>query len=112
DGEGATKLVSVTVQGAKSDHDAYLAAMSVAKSPLVKTAIFGADPNWGRILAAVGYSGAAVEEFKAVVSIGGYRLYEGAPKKGWSRDKLKALLQKKDVDILVDLRLGKGKTMV
>ncbi len=112
DGEGATKLVSVTVQGAKSDQDAYLAAMSVAKSPLVKTAIFGADPNWGRILAAVGYSGAAVDEFKAVVSIGGYRLYEGAPKKGWSRDKLKTLLQKKDVDILVDLKLGKGKTTV
>ena len=112
DGEGATKLVSVTLQGAKSDKDAYLAAMSVAKSPLVKTAIFGADPNWGRVLAAVGYSGAAVEEFKTTVSIGGYKLYQGAPKKGWSRDKLKAILQKKEVDILVDLKLGKGKTTV
>jgi glutamate N-acetyltransferase/amino-acid N-acetyltransferase len=112
DGEGATKLVSVTVQGAKSEKDAYLAAMSVAKSSLVKTAIFGADPNWGRILAAVGYSGAAVDEFKVSVVIGGYLLYNGGKKVSWSREKLKKILSQKDVDILVDLRLGKGKTTV
>ncbi len=112
DGEGATKLVSVTVRGGKSDKDAYLAAMSVAKSPLVKTAIFGADPNWGRVLAAVGYSGAGVDEFKVSVVIGGYLLYNGGKKVSWSREKLKKILSKKDVDILVDLRLGKGKTTV
>ncbi len=112
DGEGATKLVSVTVEGAKSGQDAYLAAMSVAKSPLVKTAIFGADPNWGRVLAAVGYSGAAVDEFKVSVVIGGYLLYNGGKKVSWSREKLKKILSQKDVDITVDLRLGKGKTTV
>ncbi len=112
DGEGATKFITVTVQGARTDAEALLAAKAIAHSPLVKTAIFGADPNWGRILTAVGYSGAAVDEFKAMVSIGGYRLYEGAPRKGWSRARLKAILQKKDVDILVDLKLGKGKTTV
>ncbi len=112
DGEGATKLVSVTVQGARTDRDAYLAAMSVAKSPLVKTAIFGADPNWGRVLAAVGYSGASVDEFKVSVVIGGYLLYNGGKKVSWSREKLKKILSQKDVDILVDLRLGKGKTTV
>jgi glutamate N-acetyltransferase/amino-acid N-acetyltransferase len=104
--------VSVTVRGGKSDKDAYLAAMSVAKSPLVKTAIFGADPNWGRVLAAVGYSGAGVDEFKVSVAIGGYLLYNGGKKVSWSREKLKKILSKKDVDILVDLRLGKGKTTV
>jgi glutamate N-acetyltransferase/amino-acid N-acetyltransferase len=112
DGEGATKLVSITILGAKTSGDAYKAAMSVAKSPLVKTAIFGADPNWGRILAAVGYSGAAVDEFKASVSIGGYLLYNGGKKVAWSRDKLKKILSEKDVDIVVDLSLGKAEDTV
>jgi glutamate N-acetyltransferase/amino-acid N-acetyltransferase len=112
DGEGATKLVSVSVQGAQSDKDAYLAAMSVAKSPLVKTAIFGADPNWGRILMAAGYSGAAMDEFKASVTIGGYLLYNGGKKVGWSRTRLKKILSERDVNIVVDLGLGKGRTTV
>ncbi len=61
DGEGATKFITVRVEGATSDADARLAAKAVANSPLVKTAFYGGDANWGRILAAVGYSGAAVE---------------------------------------------------
>ncbi len=112
DGEGATKFVTVTVQGAKTSADALKAAMAVARSSLVKTALFGADPNWGRILAAVGYSGAAVDEFKASVAIGGYRLYDGGKKTGWSRERLKKILLRPDVNILVELRLGKGKTSV
>ena len=112
DGEGATKLVSITVKNAKTPKDAYLAAMSVAKSPLVKTAIFGADPNWGRILAAVGYSGAMVDEFKVSVVIGGYLLYNGGKNVSWSREKLKKILSEKNVDIEVDLRLGKAQDTV
>jgi glutamate N-acetyltransferase / amino-acid N-acetyltransferase len=112
DGEGATKFVSITLQGAASDQDALAAAMAVAKSPLVKTALFGADPNWGRVLAAVGYSGAAVSEWKAKVLIGGYRLYDGGKKVNWSREKLKKILSQKDVEITVDLRMGKAKTTV
>jgi glutamate N-acetyltransferase/amino-acid N-acetyltransferase len=112
DGEGATKFVSVTVQGAKSDQEAYQAAMTIAKSPLVKTAIFGADPNWGRVLMAVGYSGAAVSEYKVSVVIGGYKLYDGGKKVIWSREKLKKILSEKNVNIVVDLKLGKGKTTV
>lgn len=112
DGEGATKLVSITIKNAKSPKDAYLAAMSVAKSPLVKTAIFGADPNWGRVLAAVGYSGATVDEFKTSVTIGGYLLYNGGKKVSWSREKLKKILSEKNVDIVVDLRLGKARDTV
>ncbi len=61
DGEGATKLVEVTVVGAREQEDAVKAAKAVVRSPLVKTAIFGADPNWGRIITAIGYSGAYVE---------------------------------------------------
>jgi glutamate N-acetyltransferase/amino-acid N-acetyltransferase len=64
DGEGATKLVTIQVNGAKDDHQAKQAAMTVANSPLVKTALFGCDPNWGRILAALGRSGAAFDPYK------------------------------------------------
>jgi glutamate N-acetyltransferase/amino-acid N-acetyltransferase len=65
DGEGATKFITVRVEGAASEADARLAAKAVANSPLVKTAFYGGDANWGRILAAVGYSGAAVEPARA-----------------------------------------------
>jgi glutamate N-acetyltransferase/amino-acid N-acetyltransferase len=112
DGEGATKFVSIQVRRAKTAKDALLAAKAIAHSPLVKTALFGADPNWGRILTAVGYSGAAVDEFKAQVIVGGYVLYKGEPRKGWSRAKLKAILQKPDIDIVVDLGLGHAQETV
>ncbi len=112
DGEGATKFVTISVRGARTDSDAYLAAMATAKSPLVKTALFGADPNWGRALAAVGYSGAKVEEYKAKVWIGGYRVYDRGKKLTWSREKLRKILKGKNVDIAVDLGLGKGRTTV
>ena len=62
DGEGATKLIEVFVEGAKSDNDALRIARAIASSLLVKTAIFGNDPNWGRIVAAIGYSSADVDE--------------------------------------------------
>jgi glutamate N-acetyltransferase/amino-acid N-acetyltransferase len=65
DGEGATKFITVRVEGAASDADARLAAKAIANSPLVKTAFYGGDANWGRILAAVGYSGAAVDPARA-----------------------------------------------
>jgi glutamate N-acetyltransferase/amino-acid N-acetyltransferase len=112
DGEGATKFVSVTVQGAKSENDALKAAMAVAKSPLVKTALFGADPNWGRVLAAVGYSGAEVSEWKAKVVIGGYRLYDRGKKVSWSKPRLKRILSQKNIAITVDLGMGRAATTV
>jgi glutamate N-acetyltransferase/amino-acid N-acetyltransferase len=65
DGEGATKFITVCLAGAASDADARLAAKAVANSPLVKTAFYGGDANWGRILAAIGYSGAVVDPSRA-----------------------------------------------
>lgn len=111
DGEGATKFVTIRVRGARSDRDARLAAMAVAKSSLVKTALFGADPNWGRILAAVGYSGAAVDEFRARVAAGGYLLYDGGPA-DWSRARLKRIFSQRTIDLDIDLRLGRGSSTV
>jgi len=112
DGEGATKFVTIAVRGAATDAEAKRAAKAAANSPLVKTAIFGADPNWGRILAAVGYSGARVDEFNARVVIGGYRLYDGGRTVSWSRDRLREILSGKEVEILVELGLGRGAATV
>ena len=69
DGEGATKFIEVEVRGAKSKSDAQIASKSVVKSPLVKSAVFGGDPNWGRIVAAVGYSGAHIDPDDITIAI-------------------------------------------
>src|SRR5207244_3655134 len=76
DGEGATKLVAIAVRGATSRRDALRAARSVANSPLVKTALNGADPNWGRIMMALGKSPARVEQDKVAIAFGGERVVE------------------------------------
>src|SRR4029077_2256873 len=79
-GEGATKLVTVRVTGAASTGDAWLAARTIANSPLVKTAIHGGDPNWGRLIAAAGRSGAAFVLDRASVSVGPVELFvRGVP---------------------------------
>ena len=109
DGEGATKFVSVTVRGARSDRDAERAARAIARSPLSKTSWFGRDPNWGRVLAAAGYSGAAVDDTKAEVYYGAewaYRRGEIAGERQLAR--LAKVMERKELDISVDLRLGKG----
>ncbi len=76
DAEGWTRTLEVAVRGAKSERDALLAARAIAGSLLVKTAVHGADPNWGRILAAAGYSGARFDPARAVVAVGSVRLYD------------------------------------
>ena len=113
DGEGATKFVTVTVRGARSERDAARAARAVAKSPLAKTSWFGRDPNWGRVLAAVGYSGAAVEDMKAEVFYDGvwaFRRGEVADEKQLA--KLAKVLEKDAFEVVVDLHLGGGESSV
>ena len=107
DGEGATKFVTITVAGAADDRDAKKTAMSVANSLLVKTALFGADPNWGRILAAVGYSGILIAPEKVTISISGHRVVErGMESEGFSENTLHALLKEREIGI--DIRIGDG----
>ena len=113
DGEGATKFVTVTVKGAKSEKDAARAARAVAKSPLAKTSWFGKDPNWGRVLAAVGYSGAEVSDMKAEVFYDG----EWAFRRGEIADerqlaKLAKVMAADSFTVTVDLHLGKGESSV
>jgi glutamate N-acetyltransferase/amino-acid N-acetyltransferase len=108
DGEGVTKVFAVRVSGAASDDDARRAARTITTSNLVKTAIHGADPNWGRILAAAGRSGARVEDRRASVRIGGLDVFkDGAPVK-FDPNALRAAFSRPDIEIEVSLGLGRG----
>lgn len=108
DGEGATKLIQVTVKGALTQADARLAARTVVSSPLVKTAVHGSDPNWGRILAAVGRSGAQLIESKIDLYLNGNCLVKGGTPQNFFRSRLVELLSEKEVFIGVDLNLGEA----
>lgn len=111
DGEGATKLVSIRVRGAKNESDAKRAAMSVATSPLVKTAIYGRDANWGRIISAVGYSGAFMKEGLIDISINGVKIVSKGL--GTGRDDEASKAMKHDtVSIEINLKLGSSSVRV
>jgi len=106
DGEGATKMIEVEVQNAVSFGEAKKVAKAVINSPLVKTAIFGKDPNWGRILAAVGYSGAEVVPDKVDLYLKEKIVEDGQPLT-FSRQKLHEYLESSDeVKIIIDLKMG------
>ena len=111
-GEGATKVIRITVENARSGDDARQVARTIANSPLVKTAVHGADPNWGRIVAAAGRSGVKFDPNQATVHVGGVRLFEnGLPhddKAPLAAEHMKGT----DVDIHVDLGTGGGSKAV
>lgn len=113
DGEGATKFVAIQVSGAKDDSDAKRAAMAIANSSLVKTAFFGQDANWGRIFAAVGYSGAEVDQSRlslrfddVCMAINGVFAGEDAEARGTE------VLKQKEFTVSVDLGIGTGTATV
>jgi len=105
-GEGATKLVTVQVTGAESHADAWLAARTIANSPLVKTAIHGGDPNWGRLVAAAGRSGAAFNLDRASVSIGDVALFVSGTPHDDRSDAAARVLQGAEMTITVNLGMG------
>jgi glutamate N-acetyltransferase/amino-acid N-acetyltransferase len=105
-GEGATKLVAITVQGAATSADAWLAARTIANSPLVKTAVHGGDPNWGRLVAAAGRSGAAFDLDRTSVSIGGVDLFVTGKPHDERADQAAEVLRRSDIAIVIDLGLG------
>ena len=108
DGEGATKLIEVEVDGAASDEEARKIAKTVVGSPLVKTAVFGNDANWGRIIAAVGYSGATVDPDKITIDIGGATMVENGEPIPFSEEQLIEILKQQEVKIHVSLGVGEG----
>lgn len=112
DGEGATRFVTITVRGAVNDAEAKVAAMTIARSPLVKTALFGADPNWGRVLCAIGYSGATVDPDRVVLSFGGMRVLENGLPLPFDEKAAHQLLDVPEITIDADLGLGDGQATV
>jgi glutamate N-acetyltransferase/amino-acid N-acetyltransferase len=107
DGEGATKFVEIEVKGAKSLSDARAVARKISASSLLKCAIYGADPNWGRVAAAAGAAGVDFDPGKADIYLGGIKvLSDGRSVKGFDRAKAAALFRKKSVSIKMDLKSG------
>jgi glutamate N-acetyltransferase/amino-acid N-acetyltransferase len=113
DGEGATRLVEIVVEGATDDAEAERAAKTVATSPLVKTAIFGGDPNWGRVLAAIGRSRVRVDPTRVGLWLGDVQLVAGGEPLGFDEAAARAALQSPEVRFTIDLGgLGPGQATV
>jgi len=112
DGEGATRLIEVTVDGAVSLAEARLAARAVVSSSLVKAAIHGADPNWGRVMAAVGRSGVEVEESKLDLYIGEIPVVKAGSPLPFTKRGIIQRLKGKEVSLSLNLNLGSGKATV
>jgi len=113
DGEGARKLVEVVVEGATSKNSARKIAMSIANSPLVKTAIAGEDANWGRVVMAVGKAGEPANRDKLSISFNGIRVAtKGARDPSYDEAEVSALMKQQKIQIKVGLGLGKGRDRV
>ena len=113
DAEGGTKVAFIEVSGAKTDADAEKVARAVGNSPLVKTALFGSDPNWGRIICAAGYSGADFKAENLVLKIGGVLVFRnGTPEPGNMDSLLKPIMSERDIVIHIDIGDGPGSSML
>ncbi|MFY9756026.1 MAG: bifunctional glutamate N-acetyltransferase/amino-acid acetyltransferase ArgJ [Pseudolabrys sp.] len=113
DGEGARKLVEIVVEGAVSKSSARRIAMSIANSPLVKTAIAGEDANWGRVVMAVGKAGEPAHRDKLSIWFGGIRVaHKGARDPGYDEASVSAAMKKPEISLKVALGLGKGRDRV
>jgi glutamate N-acetyltransferase / amino-acid N-acetyltransferase len=113
DGEGAQKLIEITVEGAESDASAHRIAMSIANSPLVKTAIAGEDANWGRVVMAVGKAGEPAERDRLAIRFGATQVArDGLAVEGYDEAPVAAHLKGREIEIGVDLGLGEGRATV
>ena len=113
DGEGAQKLIQINVTGATTARSAHRIAMSIANSPLVKTAIAGEDANWGRIVMAVGKAGEPADRDKLSVNVGGvWMARNGGVVDGYDEAPVVQHMKGREVEITVDIGLGKGKSTV
>jgi len=109
DGEGSTKLIEAIVEGALSDVDARLAARTIVGSPLVKTAVYGSDPNWGRVVAAAGRSGAELVESKVDLYLDELCLMQAGSPLSFDVEMAQALMKKENVCFRICLNLGDGR---
>lgn len=112
DGEGATKLITVRVDGAGTEADARTVGLSVANSNLVKTAVFGRDPNWGRILCAAGYASVAINPDRTAVSMAGIPIYDNGSGLPFDQDRAIEALSASDIDIDINLNIGEASATI
>lgn len=112
DGEGATKFVEITVRGTRSASEARQIAKTIAHSPLVKTALYGEDANWGRVMAAVGYSGVKIDVERLALWFGDLQLVRGGQPFDVDEERAAQILSQKDIAITVELGLGHGEARV
>ena len=112
DGEGATKFLTIVVRGARSPAEARRIGRAVGVSPLVKTAIFGADANWGRIINAVGNAGVPIDPGKIRIELGGLLVCQDGAAVPFAEEKAKAILAGREIEILIDLGLGEAAATV
>lgn len=122
DGEGATKFVTIQVNGALSDEEAHAAANTIATSPLVKTAFFGGDANWGRFVAAAGRSGAYIEQERCAIFIAGgtsadeksaeLQLVANGTPLAYSEAQATEIFRLPEIDVRMELQLGQGSATV
>ena len=113
DGEGAQKLIEITVESAESDASAHRIAMSIANSPLVKTAIAGEDANWGRVVMAVGKAGEPAERDRLAIRFGATQVArDGLAVEGYDEAPVAAHLKGREIEIGVELGLGEGRATV
>ena len=113
EGEGVTKLIRLEVRGARSDREARKAAFAIANSPLVKCAFHGGDPNWGRVLAAAGRSGATLDPPRADIFYNGVVVVrQGVSSGAGAEERARKVMKRDDFSVTVDLNLGEGSSMV
>ena len=112
DGEGATKLITVRVDGAATADGARTVGLSVANSNLVKTAVFGRDPNWGRILCAAGYAGVVIDPDCTAVSMAGIPIYDNGSGLPFDQDCAIEALSASDIDIDINLNIGEASATI
>ena len=107
DGEGATHVMQIHVHGAANDNDAATIARTIAASPLVKTAVTGGDPNWGRIVSAAGYAEATIEPSQTTLNVCGQTIYENGMPREFDESALSRTMKAAD-EVEIDLRVGSG----
>ncbi|MGB1877466.1 MAG: bifunctional ornithine acetyltransferase/N-acetylglutamate synthase, partial [Rhodospirillaceae bacterium] len=113
DGEGAQKFVEIQVTGAESDDAARRMGLAIGNSPLVKTAIAGADANWGRIVMAIGKAGEKADRDKLAIAIGGFQITkDGEPIPGYDESPVTEHMQGRDIELEIDVGIGNGQATV
>jgi len=106
DGEGATKFIELRIKGAKSENDAREGAHAMARSPLLKCALFGEDPNWGRIMSSLGSSGIEMDQNAVDIWFDDLKIVENGITTGFSEESAKDILKKSEYNITIDLKIG------